>query len=120
MVREISGFSPQTRLQQISRGVEKPFEKVLRQTLDGQEPLQFSLHAQRRMVGRNVHLSQEQTRRLDQAVDCAAAKGLREPLVLIEDVAMVVSVNNRMVITVLQKDEAKQTVFTNIDGAIIG
>ncbi|MCK9222358.1 MAG: hypothetical protein PHV61_04345 [Limnochordia bacterium] len=120
MIQKVSSLGQQTRLQDASRRVEKPFDQILNQTLNRQGPLQFSAHAQRRMVGRNVSLTQEQMQRLDEAVGCAAAKGLREPLVLIEDVAMVVSVTNRTVITVLRGDEARQTVFTNIDGAVIG
>jgi flagellar operon protein len=36
-----------------------------------------------------------------------------------DDLAMVVSVRNRTVVTVVDKEHLKQNVFTNIDSAVI-
>ena len=52
-------------------------------------------------------------------VDRAAAKGAKESLVMIDDVALVVSVKNRTVITAVDKAQLKENVFTNIDSAVI-
>jgi flagellar operon protein len=49
----------------------------------------------------------------------AASKGARESLVLLDQTAFVVSVPNRTVITVVDKENLKQNVFTNIDSAVI-
>ena len=57
--------------------------------------------------------------RLNGAVQRAADKGSRDALVLMDNVAMVVSVKNRTVVTVVDKDSLKQNVFTNIDSAVI-
>jgi flagellar operon protein len=56
---------------------------------------------------------------LQGAVQRAASKGARDALVLMDDLAMVVSVTNRTVVTVVDKDNLKQNVFTNIDSAVI-
>jgi flagellar operon protein len=60
-----------------------------------------------------------QMNRLEDAVQRAADKGSRDALVLMDDLAMVVSVKNRTVITVVDKESLKQNVFTNIDSAVI-
>jgi flagellar operon protein len=52
-------------------------------------------------------------------VDRAAAKGARESLVMMDDVALVVSVKNRTVITAVDRAHLKDNVFTNIDSAVI-
>ena len=38
---------------------------------------------------------------------------------LVDDVALVVSVKNRTVITAMDKDQLKENVFTNIDSAVV-
>ena len=58
-------------------------------------------------------------RQLDKLVQKAAAKGARESLVLMDDIALVVSIRNRTVITAVDGQSLKDNVFTNIDSAII-
>ncbi len=57
--------------------------------------------------------------RVKEGVDRAAAKGARESLVLMDNVALVVSIKNRTVITAVDKANLKESVFTNIDSAVI-
>jgi len=52
-------------------------------------------------------------------IDDASAKGSRSSLVLLDEMALVVSVRNRTVITAMSKDNLKENVFTNIDSAVI-
>lgn len=84
-----------------------------------QEQLKLSGHAATRLKGRNIGLSDGDWQRVTNAVDRAAQKGARESLILVDDVALVVSVRNRTVITAVDKDNLKQNVFTNIDSAVI-
>lgn len=82
--------------------------------------VQFSQHAQQRLQSRNIKLSQEQMTRLSGAVDKAAAKGARETLVLMDNqLAFLVGVKNRTVITAVDGASVKENVFTNIDSAVI-
>jgi flagellar operon protein len=53
-------------------------------------------------------------------VDKLAAKGGREAIVMLDTLAVVVSVTNRTVITAVDQDGMKDQVFTNIDSAAIG
>ena len=47
------------------------------------------------------------------------AKGGRESLVMLDDTALVVSVKNDTVVTVVDREQLKNNVFTNIDSAVI-
>ncbi|WHH58938.1 TIGR02530 family flagellar biosynthesis protein [Petroclostridium sp. X23] len=93
------------------------FEDLLRQKLTGE--LKFSKHAEARLRSRNIHIDAEQKQRITDAVAKAEQKGVKESLVLMDDLAFVVSVKNKTVITAVNNDDLKESVFTNIDGAVI-
>ena len=56
--------------------------------------------------------------RLKNAVDKAYSKGIKDTLIVMDEVAFVVNVNARTVITAVNQGELKENVFTNIDGAV--
>lgn len=107
-----------------SRPSQKPataaggFDQLLRQQIDP-GGVKFSRHAVDRMNSRGIQFSPTQLQRIEQAVSRAEAKGGRESLVMIDDTALVVSVKNDTVVTVVDKDQLKNNVFTNIDSAVI-
>lgn len=98
--------------------LEQGFDKILQQKL-GEKELKISHHAQMRMNTRNIHLTKQEMQKLNDAVDKADQKGVKESLVLMNDLAFVVSVKNRIVITAMDEPSIKENVFTNIDGAIV-
>lgn len=101
-------------------GVKPPenFQNVLNDALIT-EPLKFSAHASARVQSRNLNLGPDQMRRLNEAVDKAAAKGLDDTLILTKDAAFIVNVKNRTVVTAMDRNSIDGNVFTNIDGAVI-
>ncbi len=84
-----------------------------------QDRLKVSGHAQTRLQSRNIELESAQWERVMGGVDKAAAKGAKESLVMVDDVALVVSIKNRTVITAVDKANLKENVFTNIDSAVV-
>lgn len=95
------------------------FNEVLQREIVGIGELKFSRHAQERLEARNIQLEQKHLLRLQEAVEKAQTKGARESLVLLDDLAFVVSIKNKTVITAVDGDSRKGNVFTNIDSAII-
>lgn len=81
--------------------------------------LSFSRHASARLQQRNINLSSQQIKRLEQAVENIRNKGGQLSLVLLEQLAMVVSIGQAKVITVVGREQLQQNVFTNIDSAVI-
>lgn len=93
------------------------FGKVLDQKLQGE--LKFSQHASARLKARNIELSANDLNKLAEAVDKARGKGARDSLILMNDLALVVSIKNNTVITAVDAQNLKENVFTNIDSAVI-
>ncbi len=81
--------------------------------------LKFSNHAVERMQSRGISYNPERLMKLDDAIKKAAAKGSKDTLVLMDDSALIVSVKNNTVVTVMDKANLKENVFTNIDSTIV-
>ncbi|MED4452905.1 TIGR02530 family flagellar biosynthesis protein [Metabacillus fastidiosus] len=83
------------------------------------EQLKISKHAQERLIEREIDISTEQWNSIEQKVQEAYEKGVNDSLVLINEAALIISAKNNTVITVMNLDEAKSQIFTNINGTII-
>lgn len=96
------------------------FTEVLRQKQEQADTeLKFSKHAANRLADRQIDLTKEQMKRLEDGTKKASEKGIQESLVLIDQLAFIVSVKNNTVITAMEQKEANDNIFTNIDGAVI-
>ena len=124
MAEVISGLGPAqlaARELAAAAGAPRPaadeaFRSVLDRTPGG---VAFSGHAARRMEQRGVQLDEAHLRRIDSAVDQAQAKGSRDSLILMDDLALVVSITNRTVVTAVDQASQKEHVFTNVDSVVI-
>ena len=92
-------------------------------TKPGQAPgaaaLKFSNHAIERMHSRGISYTPETMKNIETAVAKAAAKGSKDTLVLTGDSALIVSVKNNTVVTVMDRQAMKENVFTNIDSTVM-
>jgi flagellar operon protein len=95
------------------------FEEILKAQLGRDPSVRFSAHAQRRIEARQIDFGGDEAARLEQAVDRAAKKSSRDSLVLMDDVAFVVDVKNRLVVTAMDAASRKEDVFTNIDSVVL-
>ena len=86
----------------------------------GAAGIRLSAHAQARLEQSSVDLDAGTADRLKSAVAKAEQKGSKDSLVLLDDLAFVVSVKNKTVITAVDSNRAKENVFTNIDSVVIG
>ena len=97
------------------------FEEILNQKRKNSESseLKFSKHAATRLENRNINLSAEQSRRLENGVQKASEKGIKESLVIVDSMAFIVNIPNKTVVTAMEQGETSDSIFTNIDGAVI-
>ena len=104
-----------------NRGIEKHlFRDLLAQKLaPGNTGVKFSAHAVERLSERNISLSENELVRLNSAVEKVEEKGGRDALLMMGNLAFVVSVPNRTVVTAMEKLPGGDKVFTNIDSALI-
>ena len=102
--------------QPVGETKESAFQSVLQEELRG---LTFSRHAQERLEARKIQLNEVDLANLQNAVNRAEEKGAKDSLVLMRDMAFIVSVRNRTVVTAMDSEHLKENVFTNIDSAVI-
>jgi len=95
------------------------FKEMFSQEMASTHNIAFSRHAHERLYSRGLELSDESIDRLAGAIDKADAKGAKETLILSDEAAFVVSVPNRTVITVFDRDSLNEGVVTSIDSAVI-
>lgn len=116
-------YFPQKNVNNSAKTSDISFEDVLLQqqnkALGIDSSLKFSKHAAARLSSRNISLSSEQSKRLENGVQQAKEKGINESLVLVDSLAFIVNVPNQTVVTAMDQTETKSNVFTNIDGAVI-
>jgi flagellar operon protein len=106
---------PQERKQVQNAG---SFENLLQEKISRTGSLKFSKHAEYRLQARSIRLSSDQLQKINEAVDRAEEKGVKDTLVLMDGLAFVVNVKSKTVITAVNSGELKENVFTNIDGAV--
>lgn len=81
--------------------------------------LKFSKHASGRLAIRNIELDDIQRSRLADGMQKAGEKGIKDSLVIMDQLAFIVNVPSNTVVTAMDQTESKDNIFTNIDGAVI-
>jgi flagellar operon protein len=79
--------------------------------------LSFSAHALSRLEQRNIVVDEQIKSQLEGAIEKIALKGGKESLIMLDNVAFLVSIPNKKVITAL--GTSSDNVFTNIDSALL-
>ena len=96
------------------------FEEIWKKkTGETETELRFSKHAANRLADRSITLSDNQLSRLTEGAKKAGEKGIKETLVMVDQLAFIVNVPNNTVITAMDQTQANENIFTNIDGAVI-
>ncbi len=83
------------------------------------DQVKFSKHAIDRLNARNIELTSDDMSRINSGVDRAKNKGVRDALIMMDNKVFVASVQNKTIITAAMDEQLKDSVFTNIDGAVI-
>lgn len=95
------------------------FKEMFSSELASDRQISFSKHAHERLFSRGLSLSEDKLNSIADAVDKAELKGSKETLIMSDDVALVVSIPNRTVITAFDKENLREGVVTSIDSAVI-
>jgi len=89
------------------------------QQLERAQGITFSNHAQKRLEMRNIQLGDTGIQRLTKAVEKAGKKGCKESLVLMDDMAFIVNIRDRLVVTAMDMEKRGEGVFTRIDSVVL-
>jgi flagellar operon protein len=94
---------------------EVSFNEILAQVQD----VRFSNHAQKRLQSRQINLDADDVSRLADAVDRVEKRGSQTSLVLMDDLAFLVNVPERLVVTAVDTNNHGEGVFTQIDSVVL-
>jgi len=97
---------------------QKSFKEVFNSKLKQKDDVKFSKHAKKRIDSRNIQLGEKEFDKLISGLEKAEKKGSKDSLIMVDNVAYVVSVENKTVITAIDDQNVKDNVFTNIDSAV--
>lgn len=120
--QHIQQLQPTLRQQSIARPSVPTSKQSFSQELEkatSSHQLKISKHASVRLNERNIHIDEKQWQRITEKVFEARSKGVNDSLVLTDQAALIVSAKNATVITAMDRNEAKDQLFTNIDGTIV-
>ncbi len=76
-----------------------------------------STHAEERIKA--LALSDADLNKLNEGLNMAEKKGSKNTVILYKDVAFIASVENRTLITAVNRERAKDNIYTNIDSLVI-
>lgn len=119
----IERIARQSQIQQIpdagKRTAAGGFAAALQQELAraGQD-VQFSKHARDRAEERGIEITPSLIDQIKGSMVRAQAKGATNILAMDNEKAFIINVPHAKVITAITQDEMKDSVFTNIDGAV--
>ncbi len=95
-------------------------KKSIEQLLDNSNSqIKFTKHAGERLDERDIKLTTEQMNRLEEGTQKASSKGIKESLILMDNIAFIVNTQSKTVITAMDQTNNDNNVYTNIDGAVI-
>jgi flagellar operon protein len=116
-----TGFVPSDSYkQQQGKQIHKEsFSVQLQAAIQSTSKLAVSKHAQVRLKQRNIQISNEDWKKIEEKVSKAGKLGVTNSLVLLPDAALIISAKNKTVITALNREEATFQIFTNINGTIV-
>ncbi|MEX2462209.1 MAG: TIGR02530 family flagellar biosynthesis protein [Paenibacillaceae bacterium] len=89
------------------------------QQIFNQKMVHLSHHAEQRLEQRGIQLQPEQLAKIESAIDKAAAKGAKDSLILFKDMAFIVNIKNRTIVTAMDSSSMQDNVFTQIDSAVV-
>jgi flagellar operon protein len=119
-LNQISGLgSVQASTPSLTSNKEVTSEVAFSDLLKAANQLTFSNHAQKRLDKRDIQLGKNDMERLNAAVDKAESKGAKESLILMDQMAFIVNVPDRKVVTTINMNQRSEGVFTQIDSVVI-
>lgn len=97
----------------------RSFEEILKNQLNIKKEDTFTIsnHAADRLS--NVSFNQYDMKMINEGINKAKEKGSKNSLILYKDVALITSIENRTIITAVDKNRSSDNVFTNIDSVVL-
>lgn len=100
-----------------SKQKEARFQDVLDGVKSKDQSFTISKHAASRL--NEINFTKEDMEQIQKGFKIAQDKNSKNTVMLYKDVALIASVENKTLITAVEKDRAKDNIFTNVDSVVI-
>ena len=103
---------------QIKSSDKSSFSEILKEKIDEKNyDYTISNHAANRL--KEIKFNEEDMKNIGKGFEIAENKGAKNTVMIYKDVTLVASIENKTLITAVEKERAKENVFTNIDSVVI-
>lgn len=93
------------------------FKDVLNNVINKNEGFIVSKHAAERL--NSIHFTDTDMKEIEKGFEIAKNKKSKNSVILYKDTALIASIENRTLITAVEKERVKDNIFTNIDSVVI-
>ncbi|MZK49846.1 TIGR02530 family flagellar biosynthesis protein [Clostridium beijerinckii] len=100
-----------------SKQKEAKFQDVLDGVKNRDQSFTISKHAASRL--NEINFTKEDMEQIQKGFKIAQDKNSKNTVMLYKDIALIASVENKTLITAVEKDRAKDNIFTNVDSVVI-
>ncbi len=100
-----------------SKQKETRFQDVLDSVKSKDQSFTVSKHAASRL--NEINFTKEDMEQIQKGFKIAQDKNSKNTVMLYKDIALIASVENKTLITAVEKDRAKDNIFTNVDSVVI-
>lgn len=96
---------------------QESFQSILDTAKSKKAGFTVSKHAAKRLD--EINFTEEDMKQIEKGFEIAKDRNSKNTVMLYKDVAIIASVENKTLITAVEKDRAKENIFTNIDSVVI-
>jgi flagellar operon protein len=93
------------------------FKDVLNSVVNKEESVTISKHAALRL--NEINFTEDDMKVVEKGFEIAKGKNSKNAVMIYKDTALITSIENKTIITAVNKERAKDNVFTNIDSVVI-
>lgn len=92
-------------------------DKTIEKNTDKNRGYTLSKHAADRL--KDINFNEQDMDAIGKGFKIAESKGSKNTVMIYKDVALITSIENKTVITAVEKERAKENIFTNIDSVLM-
>lgn len=93
------------------------FQSILDNVASKNEKFTVSKHAASRL--NEINFTDEDMKAVEKGFEIAKEKNSKNAVMIYKDTALIASIENKTIITAVNKERAKDNIFTNIDSVVI-
>ena len=96
---------------------DKSFRDVLKDVKNQKEGFTVSKHAAQRL--NEINFTEDDMNKIEKGFQIAKEKNSKNTVMIYKEIDLIASVENKTLITAVEKERAKDNIFTNVDSVVI-